>query len=389
MTLALAPLLPRLIGVLALVMGVGAVGCQECVENFDCGLGNQCVEGACVVRPDNGVTVLSPIGPITSDAFDLSLRVQFRGASAKLRVDRANGDRCLPFIPFEQTLPGDADELVTQDITLPGVLSLGEQFRLRVTLDVIGNVTVTDFDFAGVSTGDDVGGFVFAAPIVDDVDVVAAPWLPVVGEVDGNRAAAWIETVGDSAGTTPRRSVAEASASASGFVPLARGPQILWVETGAGDTLRRCGRGLLGGPPRDDGGNLEIALLTEEEDAWLGLSVKVSDPATGEVICDATRKSARCEAVRSAFTPAPQNADIVRVAASDGVVEVAAVPRAISGPVTAWVRVTRAGRHEGFFGPFTVLPRAGQSWVAGRIILQGGQVFALVNVDEVVVGAPW
>jgi hypothetical protein len=83
------------------------------------------------------------------------------------------------------------------------------------------------------------------------------------------------------------------------------------------------------------------------------------------------------------------DASLIRVDVDDGVVEIAAVPAVVSGPVTALVRVSRGGRHVGFFGPFPVVPEAGQAWLAGRVILQGGRVAAVVAIDDVSVGSPF
>lgn len=378
-----------LIALLAIVVVVANVGCAECAKDFDCTIGNQCVEGACVAADGEGFDVVDPADGRVDDVFDLRVKVRFRGAVATLRVDALDGDACLPFVPAQLTLLGDDDEVTEQEVVFPGLFARGANFKVRLLLDINGREIIDVVDLHGPAVDEDaVGGFSFTAPVDDDADAVDDPWIRVEGDVDGGRVEAFVEPVGGE--PTPHVVVAEGAAAISTFLPLVRGAQVLWVEqTDADDVTRACGFGVLAGPADDDAGALEVALLTEGgDDGWLDLSVRF-DAGDEAVVCDAERSDARCRTVVAATGPAEHNVQIVQVFADNATVEIAAVPLAISDPVTAWVRVSRAGRHQGFFGPFTVFPDTGQAWFAGRVLLQAGRVQDLAAVDDVVFGSPW
>ncbi|MDP2344963.1 MAG: hypothetical protein Q8O67_28715 [Deltaproteobacteria bacterium] len=380
--------------VVAAVAAAGS-GCAECsVEGDECSIGQVCSEGVCAQAPGDSMTIVS--GPdVDTPTFDLVLRVTFQGAVAVLKVTRSSGEECVPFVPVQLTLFGDDDENIEQEVIVPGLVSVGA-FDLDADLDIEGRKVHSDQSFRGPAAGDDFGGAVFRSPGAGEIDVVDGAWQPLQADVAGGRITAFVTPgngvaiPGRSGESTPRVVVAEASTAVDAFVPLLRGPQIVWLETddGAGGILR-CGRGVLGGPLVDDGGALELALLTDSAElAWLGMTARITDD-DGEAICDSELAPAICVTEVLPVGPAEHNAEVLRVRIDNGVVEVAAVPRIISGPVTARIRVSRAGRHEGFLGPFSLFPAEGQAWFAGRVIIEGGRVAGIVAVDDVTLGAPW
>ncbi len=378
---------PPFVACVALLAGVVAAlsGCAECTVNGECAIGNQCLEGSCLPIPGDGVEVISPVGDVDG-AFDLALRVRFTGSSAILSIERVGGDPCVPFVPVRQRLLGADRGAFEQDVVIAGLPALGASFKLAIVLDVLGKLQRTDVELRGPDVGDQVGGFLFELPNTDEVDVVGLPWQPLRGESRGGVVEVQVEPVG--APATPRSVVGSGESAVATFVPLVRGPQIVRVRTTDGGVSRSCGRGLIGVPDDDDGGRLEVALLTEsEQPGWLTASVRVQDQ-DGEHICDANRVAAVCEA-RVPRQPLQHNAETLLIDVDDGIVEVAGVPRAISGPVTAWLRITRAGRHVALIGPTTVFPSEAQSWLAARIILQAGLIQAVDDVGEIGVGAPW
>lgn len=383
---------PAFVGIAAIAVltgfAGGLTGCAECADNGDCAIGNECsAAGTCRAIAGDGVEVLGPTGPVDGP-FDLSLRVRFRGEQALIRVDRLRGEPCLPFVPARQRLFSTEDGFFEADVVVPGLLPLGEDFALAVVLDVLGAQQRTDVDLEGPAAGDDVGGFEFSLPFVDDIDVVDEPWQVVSGASPGG-AVVEVRVVpvspADASGT-PREVIGRSQLAVETVVPLVRGPQLIEVRSTSDGVTQTCGKGVVGTPDDDDEGRLELAILTEGDDpGWLGLSLQLPDGA----VCDADRGDPRCERVREPLAPKTHNAEVVLVDIDDGAVDVAAVPRAISGPVTAWLRVTRGGRHVALVGPQTIFPDDQQVWIAAQVLLQGGLVQSVVEGGTVSPAAPW
>ena len=371
---------------LAIASAILTSGCADCREGADCSIGELCIEGVCEVAEGAAIEILTP-SEVLAPTFDLRVRVRFRSAVATLRVTRPRGDGCAPFIPAELTLFGDGSRNLEQDVVVPGLGSAGD-FDLAVVLKVDGIDVRQTQSFSGPAVPADIGGATFVSPAEGEIDVVKGAWQPLQAMVDGGRVTAFVTP---SAGpSTPRIVVAESQSFVDAFVPLVRGPQVLWLEseTSAGE-VRRCGHGIFGGPRADDDGALEIALLTEATDAaWLGLSVRILEQ-TIQTICSSAVPLPACQFEERPFSPQQHNVEALRVHVDNAVVEVAAVPLVISGPVMGLIRLTRAGQHEGFFGPVSVFPSEGQTWFAGRVIVEGGRVVGIVGVDELYVGAPF
>jgi hypothetical protein len=352
----------------------------------------------CATAPQPRITVVSPTVPVDGP-FELVVEVEFVGDEATLVVERgvsAPGDPCRPFLPRRLVVAGNGGPSTVR-VGVPDLPALGPAFAYELRLQVSGFLPALALaPLVGPASPGDSGGAVVRAPVAGDIDVEAAPVADVRAQVDGP-AVAYIED-SDGRPATPRVVVAPGAGPGVGQVPLLRGPQTLWVETTVDGAVRRCGVGLRGLPEGDDGGALDVALVaTAAVPVWAGLSLRLGEgEGEGSTVCD--RRGGRappsvsagpCLARRVADRPALVLSEVLQVAPGDGVVDVAVVPTVTAGPFDAAVRVTLAGRHVGFFGPFTLPGDDGSTWRAGRIVVAGGAVVALLPTDELVFGAPW
>jgi hypothetical protein len=165
------------------------------------------------------------------------------------------------------------------------------------------------------------------------------------------------------------------------------------VESSDGDSTRRCGHGLLGGPPEVGDNELEILLLSESvednDDHLVQLSTRVTDGGV-ETFCDGRLESAVPCRLRLPTAPGPRGADAVVIGLDRGLVEIAAVPRLASGPVTVQVRVSHGERHLAWFGPLTLQPALGEVWLAGRVVVDDeGSASATAATAPPLPGLPW
>ncbi len=365
-----------------------ASGCVECTTNQDCPVVEVCQDGGCVGAPRSDLALVAPTEQVGA-TFSLVLDASFSGAFAILHIKRhpaESGDPCLPFFDRELLVPGSATFTTTR-VTVPDLPSLGRTFSLRVTLQTTSGQPVTKtFTFRGDEPSEQTGGASIQQPS-GVIDVDENPLAVLAAIVDGP-AFAFVAPL--HAPPTPRFSLAERAGTVDAIVPLVRGPQVIWVETTTAQGIRRCGSAVVGVPEGDDGGLLDITLVaTAAAPALVGLSLRAS---TGdeEVRCGATETpAATCLIERTANRPSVLVTEQIRLRIDAGIVDIAAVPRAAVGPVQGLVRVTLGGQHRGFFGPFTFFPDEGQSWKAGALVIDGGDLVGLLRSDELVVGAPW
>jgi hypothetical protein len=374
-----------------IVAVVGAVfagaGCAECVADKDCALTEVCSDGACLPAPPAGLQLVAPTDTV-AEQFDLVVDATFDGEQATLTLARDGGEpgnSCLPFLDRTVVVDGGAGH-TTRRVTFDALPALGASFSLRVTLQSATALPVErSFAFRGPPTGDDVGGATILAP-GGDVDVDATPLVPLSVATDGP-AVVFVEPEG--APALPRTTIATGAAAVDDVVALVRGPQIVWVETTLSTGTKRCGRAVRGLPAGDDGGALDLTLIARApEPAWVGLSLRVVRGDDVDVCIDDDEDDV-CTAGLPAVGPSLVNFEQLQLHIDDGVVDVGVLPRVSVSPVQAFVRVTHAGQHRGFFGPFTLLPDEGQSWVAGQVVVAAGAVVSVRPVDDVVVGAPW
>lgn len=390
-----------LVAVVGLAGGVGAggvgAGCagEECRARRDCAAGFVCtVDGRCVESGEGTVSWVSPEpGSQVDEHFDVVLDVRFRDSAAELLVDRAvdaPGDPCAPSVPQRLVIAGDATAPLAQRVTIPGMRALGERFHIAATLRGGGGIDTAVAELRGPAM--DFGGAVFEAPEGATAPADQALTVPVSASFDGAvvRASLWVEPVGlDGRGLEPsaREIVGSAVTRLTDAVaPLARGPQILWLEVEDGADIRRCGRGLSGGGDAATAPGLELGLFYEGGDPGL-LDLRVRVGGEGEPGCGFADPGASCEPVRETRGPARRGEEVLRVH-GDGIVDVAVVPGAAGPPLTARVRVSMNGAHVGWLGPFAIQPALGEVWVAGTVVVTGA-LADLQRTDDVVIGAPF
>lgn len=386
---------PQVLLAAVVALGLGQAGCAVCDQTGDCPSSDVCVEGACVSAPAATATVLLPTGPV-GETFDVALELRFRGGEALVSLERsvdAPGEPCLPLPPISRRVPGDVDDFVTRVVVLSGVPSLGSRFTLNARIEVNGRTIYVRVPVEGPPPPPSLGGITLLRPTRADVDVVAEPRLDVEVEAPGV-VRAWMEPVGLAALSTPALVLTpQGGGRHLGRVPSLRGPHLLWVESSDGDSTRLCGHGLLGGPPEVGDNELEVLLLSESvddtNDHLVQLSTRVTDGGI-ETFCDGRLESAVPCRLRLPTAIGPQGADAVVIGLDRGLVEIAAVPRLTSGPVTVQVRVSRGEQHLAWFGPLTLQPALGEVWLAGRVVVDDeGSATATPATSPPLPGLPW
>ena len=179
-----------------------------------------------------------------------------------------------------------------------------------------------------------------------------------------------------------------------GEVPAWRGPHTVWAEAIIDGQPRRCGRAMQGVPNDLAHQELEIYLLTTSQtgtdEHLIEHSTRVSSDI-GLALCDGRAPSAiSCRQRVSPPAPGPQGRDSLQIELRDGVVEIAVVPRIISGPVDAIVRLSRGDSHLDIFGPITLRPELGEVWLAGRVVVSDDAVAAVIaGTDPPAQGLTW
>jgi hypothetical protein len=380
----------RCIVVLATSM---AGACQVCADDAECDAGAVCREGACVAPPLPPSPVLRLLSPSSSDVettFDLVMEVEFQAVEAVVfleRSDEAPGEPCIPWLPQEQRIVGDADAVVTQQVTFAAVPSLGGRFSLRALVWAGATAALTiplsgpAVSFAGVRVRE---------PRDVDVDAVSSPWAVVEVEAPG-AVKSWTEPLETFAPPTPAVPLQAVGGGRSvGRVPTLRGPHIVWAETAVLDVVVRCGVGRVGGTVASPSA-VEVVALSESDDGQDQL-VEVLTRVSGNddaAFCNGRFNTAvPCDLVREARVGA-EGVDAVVVDLPRGMIEIATVPRMISGPVTVSVRVTRGDQHLAFWGPRTIEPARGEVWLAGRVIVDDVGARAIADASPPSIGLPW
>ena len=372
--------------VVALVSG--CLADDTCQSSRDCNVGFDCsIESRCVPNGAGTVRWLSPApGELVDGVFDAVLEVGFRGAAAKLHVDRAaqhGGDACAPFVPHDVVVQGTGiqGDVLSQQITVPGLRALGEDFTLVATLLAGREQSVTQ-ELHGPPSA--FGGVTVTSPTETVVDATKALVVPFDARFDrvANRAQAWVEILG-TGDTTPKTLFGSGIAGVTNLpMPLVRGPQIAWLDV---DSVL-CGTAIDG--KTDDVAGLELGLVFAGQEAGqLAMHVELDRPTP--IVCTFLSPGRSCEALYETRAPATFGQEAIRVAVTDGdVVKLAVVPGASGAPLSATVRVSFNGVHVGYFGPFSVNPAAGEVWLPGTVTVSGA-LAALHGPDAVTIGAPF
>lgn len=370
-------------------------GCQnvECVTNDDCSLGFDCtLDGVCVTTPQGEIRWVSPEpGSVVADRFDAVVEVSFRAPAGTITIDRDvvdTGDVCAPFIPTTITVIGDLDEALVQQVTVPGLFAVGEEFGVSATLNAAGGTRSERVKFRGQPTGYEGADIDLRLTQQTSNVIDASSTLGVTLDATFERAAARalvsVEPLGQT--PTPRQVVGGGIASLDDVrAPIARGPQILWVDTedDAG-AAHRCGVGIAGKSEPSTG--VELGLSFDGDDlGQLDLLVLLPD---GVTTCSFFAPGDACEALYETRMPTRAGEEVLLVKETAGVLRVAVVPGATSASMTARVRVSSNGAHVGWLGPYPLQPALGESWTAGSVILDGS-LARIVPEDVVTIGAPF
>jgi hypothetical protein len=356
-----------------------AAGCPnvECVRTNDCSVGFDCtLDGVCVSTPQGEIRWLSPEpgSVVAGETFDAVVEVSFRAPAATITFDRDvvdHGDVCAPFIPTTVTVLGDLQEAIVQQVTVPGLFALGDEFGVSATLNAAGGTRSTRVTFRGEPTGYE-GADIELRLTEDTINLVdASTTLGVTLSATFERAAARallsVEPLG--AAPTPRQLLGGGIAALDEVrAPVARGPQIVWLDTeDDGGDSHRCGVGLSGG--NEGAAGVELGLSFEGADpGQLDLLVLLAD---GETTCSFNEPGDACEALYETRMPTRAGEEVLLVKQNSGLLRVAVVPGAASASLTARVRVSSNGAHVGWLGPFPLQPAQGEHWIAGSIVLDG------------------
>ena len=367
--------------------GVTGSACAVCASDDDCRIGDTCMEGACAPRAANRFEVLSPRpDDEVGEFFDLVAEVSFQSDRAFVRVERGDepvGDPCAPFLPATVVVLGDFGARSTQEVRLAGLRALGTRFSVRIILDdgVDSRAVLLPLRGPGTALSSDTLVEPPEGPVTtQDGFIPVRAQTQIIGTGTGT---AWVEPVAGP--PAPRTLVDLNSGNIESMVPVVRGDQILWLQTPQG----RCGRGLVGLPEGDDGGDLEIAVLWQGGGpALLTASSHIAAPDGEAVVCDREHQ-VRCQLAVVSTRPEAQGTEVWRLAVQAATVRVAVQPAAASGPVSAWVRVALAGEHRGMFGPFPLVPAQGHIWLAGTVLVAADGTVGLFADDAMVGELPW
>ena len=372
----------------AFVVFNSAVGCAECETDRDCGDSESCFDGVCGPLTNIAVTSSTDVASV----FDVEIAARFEGRRATVTVKRSEvepGDACVAFAPITVELQNDGAAFDVVTATIPDLGALGPRFRLVFTLAIGGISTSTSAEFTAPALADGIGGFELRLPIEGDVDVVETPMASVetVGTV-GTVTATVVPVDGVS---LPRATLFANDDGHERDVLLARGRQQVVVEATVDGVVKRCTR-FLTGSAREAGSDVEFLLVADsidDDNNWLELT-SLRTGGEGAAVCDGTAAArANCASSPTPLQAGQRTIDGLTMAVTTGFIDVAVVPVIASGPVDAVVRVTHRGVHVGVFGPITLRPDAGESWIAGRVILRAGGASVAPSTSAPQPAAPW
>lgn len=358
--------------------GAEGVCVALCSRAQDCALGELCARGRCEVSSAPLIRWLEPAsGATVGERFDVEAEVRFRGPAlvAHLERDPARpGEPCAPLPVHEVRVEGDPLRETVQRLRFGDVPSLGQDFALALRADS-GVESRAVLPLKGQAR-EGFGGAVVLEPSERVIDADAAlshellvELSPAAGLVSG-----WVEPLG--APPSPRTVLGQGVTEVRGArLPLARGPQILWLETERAGAVQRCGIGLTTPPPQHAGA-LEVALSYESDapgDVQLWLAFEAADGAVDT--CTISELSSPCVAARDGAPRLDRyGEEALHLEVAEGIYGIAVAPGAATGPVRATVRLSNQGVHLGWLGPRTVQTDLGEVWLAGRVYVLGGEL---------------
>jgi hypothetical protein len=353
--------------------------CSECASLDDCELGDVCGQGACVAP----LTLLS--STTVDDGFAVELEARFLVGTSTVRVERSEeqpGEPCVPFPTQEIVVENTAEDFAPVAVRFAGLPALGPTFGLVFHL----NSTDLAVTFSGPALAPDIGALDIAIDLAANapIDVVRNPTAVV--SVPGDVSDATVEVIPAVGPALPVQAMASDGTQNAAEVLLVYGPQSIDVRGTVDSVSRRCSL-LVEGDDGSDGSTgsndvLEFLLVADTVDGSVG-GARVSTrrlTGTSQQIVEGDVSGEL----------ASRTIDRVELVTGTGIVDVAVVPVVASTPLNAIVRVSHRGQHLGAFGPITLQPAAGESWIAGTVVINDdGTAVAVASSGAPQLGRPW
>jgi hypothetical protein len=319
------------------------------------------------------------------EAFAVELEVRVPSGTSTISVRRsetAPGETCVAF-PRRQVVVenngADYDPVVVRFDDLP---ALGPSFALTFQINLAAELTTT---FAGPALGDEVGGIdvELSVDVSEPIDVVREPTAIVTLTTPVTNAT--VVVLPESNSALPLQAMTVDGEQRRAEVMLVRGPQKIEVRAEIDGGQKVC-TFVAEGTTDDGRGNtidlLEFLLVTQTIDDSVGgaeLSTRRTTTTSQEIV----RGGISGQLVSRAI-------DTVDLPTGTGVIDVAVVPVVASSPLNAMVRVSHRGQHLGVFGPMTIQPASGESWVAGMVVVNDdNSATAIASTTAPQFGAPW
>ncbi len=363
----------------------------ECTNDVDCDLTESCSDnGRCVLGSRPTLSILSPQnGDSVDDGFTLVLEANFRGALLQVELEPAPGapgTACVPFAYPPALVPGDARQDRTVTVTFDDVPVLADTFSLSVRGFVTAGLTTQQtVELHGIPPAVATGVSWRTPAETTIADPAAQLTLSLAFDVDADISAVWAYVEPSFGPASPRRFLGTGPA-VEGWIPLARGPQIVRLELDRGGEREVCGRKFF---TEDDGATgVEAALFFNSDvetdlDLWLFSEREGEPPA----LCSQASVASFCRPVSTSRRAGPSGHDTLSFDAVPGIYGFAVRPGAAAGPVEALLRISHQGNHLGWLGPMTIEPSQGEVWLAGRLYLIEGTV-SLEPLDFIRAGLP-
>jgi hypothetical protein len=367
---------------------------KDCAQDGDCELFRSCVRGRCTlgiapiptwISPEEGATVDGP--------FDVEIMLEYRAPSVELTLERlpsAPGDACQPHVPRRIVVEGAANADLAQTVVFEDVLPLGEDFGFRLEAMANGFPVTLERTFQGPPS-EGLGGAMIDAPreLIVSADDSMTIELEARIEPRADVVTAWVEPTGTRP-PTPRRIVGRDTLTVEDTrLPLARGGQIVWLETERGDERLRCGVGV-GTDRTENAKPIELGLTWDtlhDDRGRVELRVVAERSEEDLEICRADEEGVCLAGERHDGGLRTHGESALLLPQEEGIYGVAVVPAAATGPIRADVRVANGNVHLGWLGPRTVQPDLGEVWLAARVVVLGG-VVTIEPIDRIEPGLP-
>jgi hypothetical protein len=354
---------------------------SDCAGDVDCASTHRCESGQCIIGLIPTVRVVSPEdGTSFEGAFSIEVETEFRGVNAIATLVPEAGESCVPVFAQTEIVQGGVG---VRTVRFDDVVPRGDRFSYLVRVETEVSSAETRVTLEGAPLVDVPLGARVIAPSAQVEGDAAAVDLAVTYTQLQPQVIAFTEP--EFGPPSVRRIVGEQLTEfADVRVPLARGRQIIWVETPFGDVTQRCGVAVdaTGGEVDET----EIALSFEDEVGADLDVVVVAELDSGELFACSAKNPIACRATEDrGFRERGDEA--VQMPRVPGVYGVAVVPAAVAGRPQAWVRVSDEGGHVDFLGPRRVQADLAETWLVARVWVATDDVF-VEPLDAVAAGLP-